>query len=214
LSLHADPTPSAADPAERGGIPPRFWLFAGFAVLYGICETMNGNWSQQDVTSSLGASTTQASLTLTAFWGMVTVGRLLFAAIGRWLPGRTVFHLLPLVLVGTFTLTARLGDASPALGVVVFGLAGLGCSALLPLTISLGQGALPRVSAAVAGGVIASYQVGYGLAAFGVGPLVDHGVALADLYGWTAVAAAALAVLSFAITRRASDTRVQPEATR
>jgi fucose permease len=214
LPLRAEATPSTARPAGIHTIPPRFWLFAGFAMLYGICETMNGNWSQQDVTSSLGASTTQASLTLTAFWGMVTVGRLLFAAIGRWLPGRTVFHLLPLVLVGTFTLTARLGDASPALGVVVFGLAGLGCSALLPLTISLGQGALPRVSAAVAGGVIASYQVGYGLAAFGVGPLVDHGVALADLYGWTAVAAAALAVLSFAITRRASDTRVQPEATR
>ena len=58
----------------------------------------------------------------------------------------------------------------------MFALAGLGCSALLPLTISLGQGALPRVSAAVAGGVIACYQVGYGVAAFGVGPLVDHGV--------------------------------------
>ena len=112
---------------------------------------MNGNWSQQDVTTSLGASTTQASLTLTAFWGMVTVGRLLFAAIGRWMPSRMVFHLLPLVLVCTFALTAGLGGASPAWGIVVFGLAGLGCSALLPLNISLGQGALPEVSAAVAG---------------------------------------------------------------
>jgi predicted MFS family arabinose efflux permease len=162
---------------------------------------MNGNWSQQDMTTSLGASTTQAALALTAFWGMVTVGRLLFAAIDRWLPGRTVFHLLPLVLVVTFILTARLGDVSPAWGIVVFGLAGLGCSALLPLTISLGQGTLPQVSAAVAGGVIACYQVGYGIAAFGVGPLVDHGVDLSDLYGWAAVAAAGMAVLSFAITR-------------
>ena len=24
---------------------PRFWAYAGFAVLYGICETVNGNWS-------------------------------------------------------------------------------------------------------------------------------------------------------------------------
>ena len=39
-------------------IPRRFWLFAGFAVLYGICETMNGNWSQLDMTTELGASTT------------------------------------------------------------------------------------------------------------------------------------------------------------
>src|SRR6476469_7229925 len=197
LPLAAD-TPGEAREQRRGGIPTRFWLFAGFAVLYGVCETMNGNWSQQDMTTSLGASTTQAALALTAFWGMVTVGRLLFAAIDRWLPGRTVFHLLPLVLVVTFILTARLGDVSPAWGIVVFGLAGLGCSALLPLTISLGQGTLPQVSAAVAGGVIACYQVGYGLAAFGVGPLVDHGVALPDLYGWAAVAAAGMVLLSFA----------------
>ena len=206
LPLEAD-LPEEAAASSDGGIPARFWLFAGFAVLYGICETMNGNWSQQDMTSSLGASTTQASLALTAFWGMVTVGRLLFAAIGRWLPGRTVFHLLPVVLVATFALTAELGDVSPGWGIVVFGLAGLGCSALLPLTISLGQGALPRVSAAVAGGVIAFYQVGYGVAAFGVGPLVDHGVALPDLYGWAAVAAAGMALLSFAITRRQAERR-------
>ena len=32
-------------------IPPRFWLYAAFAVLYGICETMNGNWSQLDMTT-------------------------------------------------------------------------------------------------------------------------------------------------------------------
>jgi fucose permease len=204
LPLEAD-TPAEADAGQRGGIPARFWLFAGFAVLYGVCETMNGNWSQQDMTSSLGATTTQAALALTAFWGMVTIGRLLFAAIDRWLPGGRVFHLLPVVLVVTFILTARLGDASPGWGIVVFGLAGLGCSALLPLTISLGQGALPRMSAAVAGGVIACYQVGYGVAAFGVGPLVDHGVDLSDLYAWAAVAAAGMALLSFAITRGRSE---------
>ncbi len=203
LPLRAETAVAVRDPAERGGIPSRFWLFAGFAVLYGICETMNGNWSEQEM-SSLGASTTQAALALTAFWAMVTVGRLLFAAIGRWMPPRTVFRVLPVVLIGTFTLTAALSDASPARGVLVFGLAGLGCSALLPLVISLGQGALPQVSASVAGGVIAFYQVGYGVAAFGVGPLVDHGVPLSDLYGWTAVAAAVMALLSFAITRARS----------
>ena len=33
-------------------------MFAGFAVLYGVCETVNGNWSQFDMTSEFGASTT------------------------------------------------------------------------------------------------------------------------------------------------------------
>ena len=57
---------------------------------------------------------------------MVTVGRILFAAIVRWMPARIVFHVLPIVLVGTFTLTAALPDDTPWLGVAVFGLAGSG----------------------------------------------------------------------------------------
>ena len=103
--------------------------------------------------------------------------------------------MLPLLLVVTFALTAILPEDAPWLGVAVFGLAGLGCSALLPLTISLGQGALTTMSAAVAGGVIAFYQVGYGIAAFGVGPLVDQGVSLSDLYRWTAAVAAVIGAL-------------------
>jgi hypothetical protein len=38
-------------------------------------------------------------------------------------------------------------------------------------TISFGQERLVSMSAAVASGVIACYQFGYGIAAFGVGPL-------------------------------------------
>ena len=47
----------AREPAPGGAKPPlpaRFWVYAGFAVLYGICETLNGNWSQLDMTSELG----------------------------------------------------------------------------------------------------------------------------------------------------------------
>ena len=81
-------------------------------------------------------------------------------------------------------------------------MAGLGCSALLPLTLSLGQDSLTTMSTAVAGGVIASCQIGYGIVAFGVGPLADHGTSLSPLYGWTAAAAAAMALLSFAVLAR------------
>jgi MFS family permease len=201
LPLRAETRAAVGSAARHAGIPPRFWLFAAFAILYGICETVNGNWSQTYMTSDLGASTTQAALALTVFWGMVTIGRMLFAAIVRWLPARAVFHLLPIVLVGTFALTAALPDDTPWFGIVTFGLAGLGCSALLPLMISLGQEALPTMSTAVAGGAIAFYQVGYGIAGFGVGPLVDNGISLSVVYDWAAIAAVALAALSFAVTR-------------
>jgi fucose permease len=159
-------------------IPRRFWMYAGFAVLYGICETVNGNWAQLDMTSELGASTTAAAFALTAFWAMVTVGRVVFAAVQRIVPARLTYHVLPFVLAGAFVLISVLPEDEPALGILAFGLAGLGCSALLPLTISFGQEELTAFTAAAAGGVIAFYQLGYGIAAFGVGPLLDTGVEL------------------------------------
>jgi MFS family permease len=167
-----------------------------------VCETVNGKWSQLDMTSELGASTTQAALALTAFWAMVTVGRVFFAAVQRVFPPRLTYHVLPFVLAGAFVLIALLPDDEPALGIAAFGLAGLGCSALLPLTISFGQEELSALSAAVAGGVIAAYQLGYGIAAFGVGPLLDGGVELPTIYAVAAVVAVAMGLLSFVVAGR------------
>ena len=59
---------------------------------------------------------------------------------------------------------------------MAFALAGFGCSALLPLTISFGQEKLVSMAAVISGLLIACYQVGYGIAAFGVGPLRDAGL--------------------------------------
>src|SRR5262245_30505653 len=106
LPLRADAVVSRAKSERRSrGMPAGFWIYAAVAVLYGICETMNGNWSQLDMTTRLGASAAQASLALTAFWGMATAGRVLFASIGRWLPARVTYHILPFVLVASFLLT-------------------------------------------------------------------------------------------------------------
>src|SRR5215469_11237019 len=132
VSLRLPLRAEQARAARTGGfsIPSRFWAYAGFAVLYGICETVNGNWSQLDMTSKVGASTTQAALALTAFWGMVTVGRVFFAAVQSRLPARVVYHVLTIVVAVAFVLIAKLPHDSPALGILAFGLAGLGCSAL------------------------------------------------------------------------------------
>jgi predicted MFS family arabinose efflux permease len=181
-----------------------------FAALYGVCETVNGNWAQLEMTD-LGASTATASLALTAFWAMVTLGRILFAAVQRWFPSRLTYHVLPFVLAGAFVLIAALPDDEPALGIAAFGLAGLGCSALLPLTISFGQEELRTFAAAAAGGVIAFYQLGYGIAAFGVGPLQSAGVELSTVYAVAAGIAVALGAWSFVVAgRRPSPSTLHP----
>jgi hypothetical protein len=192
------PEQHTAPPAVGGRIPAGLWIFGVFAVLYGFCETMNGNWSQLDITS-LGVRSSVAALALTAFWALVTAGRVLFAAIQRWLPSRVVYHVLPFVLAGVFVLIAVLPRNAPLASAGAFALAGLGCSALLPLTISIGQEKFASYQVLVAGGVIACYQAGYGIAAFGVGPLVSAGLRLPEIFGASAAVAAAMGLLSLAV---------------
>ena len=184
-------------------LPTRFWVFAAFAALYGIVETMNGNWATLYMANDLGAPTTVASLALTAFWGMVTVGRVLFAAIERAFPEQRTYRVLPFVAALALGLIAALPSGSIGLGILAFGLAGLGCSALLPLTIGFGQEEMVAIAASVAGFLIAFYQMGYGIAAFGVGPLERFtGLDLRQIYGLVAVVALAMAALSFVVVSR------------
>jgi fucose permease len=191
--------------AQKAKFPPRFWVFAAFVLLYGVCETMNGNWASLYLTKHFSANAVLASLALTMFWATVTAGRILFAAIEKWFPERLACRALPFVVAAAFVASAVVSKTNPLLGILSFGLAGLGCSALLPLSISFGQKELATITASVAGGLIAFYQIGYGIAAFGVGPLQTWaGLDLSTLYGGTAVIALAMAALSFLITRKSA----------
>jgi len=206
MSLPLDTGRPMSTVRERPGearFPTRFWTFSAFALLYGICETMNGNWASVYMKTQLGATTALASLALTVFWATVTIGRVLFVALDKWIPERTLFRVLPLVVAAAFVGTASVQHAHPLLGILAFVMAGLGCSALLPLIISFGQEEMTTVAASVAGGLICVYQVGYGIAAFGVGPLQSWaGLRLETIYGGTAVVALVMAMLSFVLVPR------------
>jgi fucose permease len=194
--------PTEASHAER--LPRRFWLFAAAVLLYGVAETLNGNWSGPYLTGERGVSVRGASLALMAFWGMVTVGRVLFATLSsrqvRW-----VYAGLPVLLAVAFQVVAHAGGEGA--GIVAFGLAGIGCSAFFPLCISLSGQEFPRLAAVMSGGMVAFYQAGYGIAAFGVGPLRDlAGLPFQTIYSWSSVVAAAMfAVALGVVTRRATE---------
>ena len=171
----------------------KFWLFCGFALGYGVVETLNGNWAILYMKGVLHAPASLAAIALTLFWAATTAGRVLFAALSRdrWIPPRTIFRMLPWVIALAFIATALVPASSPGLGAASFALAGLGCSALLPLTISLGRDDAPP------GDLIAWYQVGYGLAAFGFEPLRSHaGLSMRALFGGASAVALLLAVLA------------------
>ena len=52
--------PGRGPAARHAGpnLPARFWFYAAFAVVYGICERMNGNWSRLEMITRVGASAT------------------------------------------------------------------------------------------------------------------------------------------------------------
>jgi len=144
---------------------------------------------------------------LAVFWGTVAGGRLLFAVVERWIPERCTYQMLPFAVAMALIAAALIPRSASALGVLTFGLAGLGCSALLPLTISSAQKELTAISASVAGGLITLYQIGYGIAAFGVGPIRELGVSLKIIFGCTAVLALLMGGLAFVVNNGAAPTR-------
>ena len=154
-------------------------------------------------------SATLSSIALTTFWITVTAG-----------PGALRRHRKMVSAAPDLSHPARAADrrvhrhgrgaegCARSSRIVAFGLAGLACSALLPLVISFGQEELTTMTASVAGGMIGFYQMGYGIAAFGVGPLQSAaGLSLASIYGSSSLVALALAAIAFAIAGRHSEGR-------
>jgi MFS transporter, FHS family, glucose/mannose:H+ symporter len=190
----------AARASSSKGLPRRFYLYATAVLLYGIMETLNGNWSGPYLTGDRGVSTQNASFALTTFWAMVTIGRILFAAVSSETKVRWVYVGMPMLLIPAFQVISHASGATS--GIVSFGLAGLGCSAFFPLCISLSGKEFPRFAAAMSGEIVAFYQAGYGVAAFGVGPLREFAaVPFRTIYSSASLLAAAMLVVALVVVR-------------
>ena len=157
--------------ASGGSLPSGFWLFAAAVLFYGIAETLNGNWSGAYLTGDRGVSAKGASFALMAFWGMVTIGRIVFAVLSSRKTVAWIYVGLPIALILAFQVIAHAGDK--ASGVFTFAFAGLACSAFFPLCISLSGQAFPQFAEATSGTLVAFYQ---GSSGFLVArePCLDH----------------------------------------
>jgi fucose permease len=198
--------PSSADASRPTSLnwvdlPRRFWLYAAAVFVYGIVETLNGNWAMLYLSGERGVSTQGASFALAAFWVMVTVGRVLIAAISHLVPTRWIYLALPALSLIVFQMATHVQSETG--GIVAFGLAGLACSGFLPLSISFAGGEFPHLSAVMAGGLIAFYQLGYGVAAFGIGPLQGLlGLSLSTIFAAGSLVAAPVIVIAWFVIHR------------
>jgi predicted MFS family arabinose efflux permease len=85
-------------------------------------------------------------------------------------------------------------------GILVFAFGGFACSGFFPMTVGYGEATFPTFVELAAGWLIAAYQLGYGLAAFG-GGVLQSAVSLASIFRIAAVLAAVMAVLAVPIAR-------------
>jgi MFS transporter, FHS family, glucose/mannose:H+ symporter len=200
--LRASPDTADAGSASVGwtSLPGRFWLYAAAVFTYGIAETLNGNWAVLYLTTERGVSAAGAAFALASFWVMVTLGRVFIALISWLVPARWIYAALPVLLLFTFQVASRVQGQTG--GIVALGLAGLACSAFLPLSISFGGKEFPHLSAVMAGGLIAFYQLGYGVAAFGIGPLhAPLGLTFATIFAAGTLVALPLVAIAYFVVR-------------
>ncbi|MEI2769477.1 MAG: hypothetical protein V9G98_01620 [Candidatus Competibacter sp.] len=144
-----------------------------------------------------------AALALSVFWGAMVVGRLLVAVLVVRIAPLTIWLALPALMIAAFLLLP--GASTPALGLGLFALAGLACSAFFPLTITLASERFPEHVAWVSSMLIAALMVGVGLGSFVIGPLREW-LSLEQLYQLSA--AYPVAVVGLALWLVGSRRRV------
>lgn len=179
------------------------WPFAVAAIVYGAIETIYANWAIIFLREDVGASVRWAGYALAGFWAMVTVGRVGAALLADRLGSHRVYLALPVLMLGAF-LWISVVDGEHA-GVLAFGLAGLACSAFLPMTIGFAERAHRDLAEIVSGAVVAAYMLGFGIGSFGLGPLRESAeIPLATLYRGAGMLAIVLGGLAWALVRQGS----------
>jgi hypothetical protein len=221
------PSPAGAplaQPRQARSSAVRFLIYAVCAMFYAVCASIIVIWSQFMAAVPAGSATQlklvaavklahsgsglHTSVALASFWGAtLAAGRVMFAAVDRWRSARAraAGQLLPILvltgLIAAGVLYHQLDLARTALLL----LAGVGCSALLPLHIGFSRKDVTAVSAALAGGIVA-YQLAYDFVANGLRPSVTPGsgalpiFAIAALIGLV-MSALSLTMISFAPSR-------------
>jgi fucose permease len=203
--------PSLGAAAIMRVLPRRFWIWIAFALLYGICETLFGNWGSVYLAQQRGLSGDTANLALAAFWAAVTVGRLLVAVVSVRVPAAVIFRVLPILIAAALVAVATASGAT--FGVLAFAFAGLACSACLPLSIGTASSETPRFVETVSGWMVAAYMMGYGIGAFAVGPLRQVGdLQLSSVFLGATTIAAAMIVLALVLARPQRRARISATA--
>ncbi len=170
------------------------WIFVIIVVLYAFAEGTFSNWAVVYLNDGQGIPLTTASLALSVFWAMIAIGRLAASILLLKVPSQVLWLILPVLMLLTFLMMPL--ATSGLVGILLFGLAGLVCSAFFPLSVDLVSKQFPASAAFVSSMMIAALMTGVGLGSFLIGSLREL-APLDKLYQISAVYP--LLVLLFAV---------------
>lgn len=149
-----------------------FKVAAAIVFVYSLAEGALANWIIPFLEKTQGFGGQSAALALSMFWGALTAGRL-FAALflANMSPSRILIGLsiILAVILPTILLASSLADF-----ILIFTIAGFGCSACFPALVALSSRYQPEkvsVNAAILTGIM---MAGTGIGAFGTGVLLQR----------------------------------------
>jgi predicted MFS family arabinose efflux permease len=189
----------AHEAASRPATSPVFWMFFAIGVIYAFAEGTFSNWIVVYLQDGKHLGPAIAALALSVFWGALVAGRLLISVLVLHVPARRIWIALPALMGAIFL--ALPSATTPVLGIGLFALAGLACSAFFPLSIALVSERFPRDVSWVSSMMIAALMIGVGLGSFAIGALRNQ-LAFEQLYQLSVIYPALVLMLAFLTTRQ------------
>ncbi|MGD9597842.1 MAG: sugar MFS transporter [Steroidobacteraceae bacterium] len=176
----------------------RLALFAAAVLMYAIVEGSFGSWASL-YGGALHFPPRYGAWALAAFWGAMTLFRLLLgAAPRRRVSPRVLYVVSPLAIAVCFVGAARV--TTPTALVLAFAAAGAACSIYYPFSMSFALRAFPDAQTKTAGVLVAALMAGEGVGSWFPGPL-QQWFDLTDIYLVSALWGAPLLWLAWRLGR-------------
>jgi fucose permease len=187
--------------AHHGGGPARsvvLWAFVAIAWLYGVTESVFGNWAIVFLTEERGVAATEAGTALAAFWAALTLGRVSIAALVWRVRADLVLPVLAALMSASALLVPLV--SGPADAALFLALGGFGCSAVFPLALGLACARFPAHRAWVSSAAFAGLCAGLGTGSLAAG-LLRPELTLAAIYRLAAAPPALACGLALVLLR-------------
>ncbi|MFA6600190.1 MAG: MFS transporter [Candidatus Omnitrophota bacterium] len=176
--------------------------------IYGIAESIVGNWAPVYLQQEKGLTLESGAVCLALFWGFVTAGRLATAVAAMRMNSRFFLRIAPAVLILGFILVMRIRGAGDV--PLAFVVAGLGCSCVFPVAVSLGIRAHPQWRDALSGFGVGALMGGVLVGSTFTGILRQLKVlSLHQVFGAGILFSAVLFVLCWLISRDHEDLKLR-----